>query len=449
MSKTIKIRKGLDIKLVGQAEKVLNEKPSSSFALKPTDFHGLVPKLLVKEGDRVNAGSPVFYDKNNEKVLFTSPVCGTVTEIVRGNKRVLLEIRIARDESGEAVKFGKADPKDLDWEQVTDKMMKSGVWPALRQRPFSIIANPKDNPKAIFISGFDTAPLAPDTLFTLQGSEEEFHTGIEALRKLTDGRIYLNLRSDMREVKVFSDFRGVDVNYFSGPHPSGNVGVQIHHLAPLNKGEVVWYVHPQDVLTIGRLFVKGVYDPHRIIALTGSGILHPGYFKVLKGTSIHGMVADNVKKGELRFISGNVLTGTQIERNGYLGFYDTQVTVIPEGRSSEFLGWAMPRFNKLSLSRSYFSWLIPGKRYTLDTNLNGAIRAIVMTGEFEKVFPFSIYPVHLIKAILVKDIDKMEALGIYEVDEEDFALCEFIDTSKMEIQAIIREGLDYIRHEMS
>ncbi|MEZ5195480.1 MAG: Na(+)-translocating NADH-quinone reductase subunit A [Bacteroidales bacterium] len=406
-------------------------------------------KLFVKEGDKVKAGTPVFFHKYRENVIFTSPVSGTITEIYRGAKRKMLEIRIEADDMKEYVDFGKDDPAILNKEKVTQKLLKSGVWSYIRQRPYSVIANPEDNPKAIFISAFDSAPLAPDYDFILENEEKNFQAGIDALSKLTSGKIHLNVKEGQTSSKLFLNAKGVQINHFSGPHPAGNVGIQIHKIDPVNKGDIVWYVKPDDVALIGKLFTEGIYDATKIIALTGSEVSKPQYYKIIAGSSILPLVKDNVKTSNVRFISGNVLTGTKVEKSGYLGFYDSQISVIPEGDYFEFFGWGMPRFDKFSFSKSFFSWLTPNKKYKLDTNLNGGHRAFVITGEYEKVFPMDIYPMQLLKAIMVKDIDLMENLGIYEVDEEDFALCEFIDVSKTEMQATVREGLDYMLKEMS
>ena len=449
MTQVIKIKKGLDIKLNGEADKILVEKQSDSYAVKPTDFIGVFPKLLIKEGDTVKAGQPIFFNKYNEKIIFTAPVSGKISEIKRGAKRLLLEIIIESDSEIKYVDHGKADPNGLDRSKIIEKMLSSGVWPVLRQRPYSVIANPDDTPKAIFISGFDTAPLSPDFDFIVHGQGEVFQAGLDILSKLTDGRVHLNLKGDMIGSKVFSNSKKVTINYFDGPHPAGNVGVQIHHLDPINKGDIIWYLGPQELITIGKLFLEGKYDATKIIALSGSEVLKPRYYKVINGISIKELILSNINEGDLRYISGNVLTGTRIDRAGYLGFYANQITVIPEGKNFEFIGWALPGFGKFSFSKTFCSWLTPSKKYRLDTNMHGGERAVVMSGHFEKVFPFDIYPVQLIKAILIKDIDLMENLGIYEIDDEDFALCEVIDTSKMEIQSIVREGLDFLRNELS
>ena len=449
MSNVIRIKKGLDIKLLGEADKKVSDITSKQFALKPPDFHGVFPKLFVKEGDRVKAGTPVYFHKYRENIIFTSPVSGKITEVYRGAKRKMLEIRIEADDKIEYVDFGKDNPTNLSREKVTEKLLKSGVWSYIRQRPYSVIANAEDSPKAIFISAFDSAPLAPDYDFILENEEKNFQAGIDALSKLTSGKIHLNVKDGQTSSSVFLNAKGVQVNHFNGPHPAGNVGVQIHKIDPINKGDIVWYVKPEDVALIGKLFTEGIYDATKIIALTGSEVSKPQYYKVISGTSILPLVKDNVKTSNVRYISGNVLTGTKVEKSGYLGFYDGQISVIPEGDYFEFFGWGMPRFDKFSFSKSFFSWLTPDKKYKLDTNLNGGHRAFVLTGEYEKVFPMDIYPMQLLKAIMVKDIDLMENLGIYEVDEEDFALCEFIDVSKTEMQAIVREGIDYMLKEMS
>jgi len=445
----IKIKKGLAINLVGEAEKTITELNPKYCAIKPTDFAGVFPKLLIQEGDTVKAGSQLFFDKYRENIRFTSPISGKVKELKRGEKRALLEIVIESDSKDAAVDFGKGEPGRLSREEIIGKMLESGLWPMIRQRPYSIIADPAVKPKAIFISAFDTAPLAPDYDLIVHGNGEAFQYGINALAKLTEGTVHLNISADAAASKVFTNCKGVKLNQFSGKHPAGNVGTQIAFLDPINKGDAVWYLRPQEVLHIGRLFLNGKIDATHLVALTGPEVKRPYYFKTKIGSSISEMVKDNLTGTNVRCITGNVLTGCKIEKNGYLGFYDSQITVIPEGDHYEFLGWAMPGLNKFSFSRSFFSWMNPGKKYRLDTNFHGGERAYVMTGQFEKVFGWDIYPLQLIKAILIEDIDMMEKLGIYEVDEEDFALCEFIDTSKTEVQEIVRKGLDLMRKEMS
>ncbi|MEA2106219.1 MAG: Na(+)-translocating NADH-quinone reductase subunit A [Bacteroidota bacterium] len=451
MSKVIKIKKGLDIKLVGTAEKILKKaEQADTYAVKPTDFQGIRPKLLVKIGDRVKAGTPLFFDKFQPEVQFTSPVSGEVIEINRGERRIILEVVVKADPEIEFESFDVPDTKSLTREEIIAVLQQSGLWPAIRQRPYSIIAQANDIPKAIFISAFDSAPLAPDMDYIAKEYGNEFQQGIDILSKLTDGKIHLSLNADYPPADTYTKVKGVEFYYFKGPHPAGNVGVQINKIDPINKGEVMWYTYPQEIIMIGRLFNKGIYDASKIIALTGSEVIHPKYYKIISGACIANLVKDNVTEDKpLRYISGDVLTGSKIYSQGYVGYYDNMITVIPEGDYYEMFGWAKPGFNKFSVSRAVLSWLIPGRKFKLDTNLHGGPRAYVMTGEYEKVFPMDIYPVQLIKAIMIEDIDLMEKLGIYEVDEEDFALCEYVCTSKTEVQSIIREGLDLMRKEMS
>jgi Na+-transporting NADH:ubiquinone oxidoreductase subunit A len=449
MSDVIRIKRGLSINLLGEAEKTITEISPKYCAIKPTDFTGVFPKLLVQEGDTVKVGTQLFFDKYRDKIHFTSPVSGTVKELRRGAKRVLLEVIIEADGKDAAVDFGKADPTKLSREEIIEKLLTSGLWPMIRQRPYSIIAEPALKPKAIFISAFDTAPLAPDYDLVVHNNGDAFQAGIDALVKLTDGKVHLNINADSTPSKVLVNCKGVQINKFSGKHPAGNVGTQIAYLDPINKGDIVWYLRPQEILHIGRLFLNGRVDGTQLVALTGSEVKRPHYFKTKIGSSITELIKENLSGDNVRYISGNPLTGTKIAKQGFLGFYDSQFTVIPEGDHFEFLGWAGAGLNKFSFSHSFFSWIKPGAKYRLDTNYNGGERAYVMTGQFEKVFGWDIFPLQLIKAILIEDIDMMEKLGIYEVDEEDFALCEFIDTSKTEIQEIVRKGLDLMRKEMS
>ena len=449
MSLHIKIKKGLDIKLVGEAEKRYSTLPlAESFAIKPPNFTGLTPKLVVKEGEEVQAGTPLFLDKSNEEIRFCSPVSGEVVAVERGDKRKLLEIRILADKEIEYLSFEKANPDHLNREEIISSLLNSGIWPLMRQRPFGIIANPHDKPKSIFISAFDSHPLAPDNEFVLKDEMDNFQTGLNALKKLTEGKLHLNLNGRSVSPSVFSKSRGVEINSFSGPHPSGNVGVQIHHIDPISKGELVWFLYPQDVLIIGRLFNDGKYDASRSVALTGSQVKKPQYYRTVIGSSVKHFLEDaGLLEGPNRVISGNVLTGKQISEDGYLNFYDTQLTVIPEGHEPEFMGWLTPGIDKLSMSRTFFSWLNKSRLHLVNTNMHGEERPFVVTGEYEKVFPMDIYPVHLLKAILIEDIELMESLGIYEVVEEDFGLCEFVCTSKIESQDIISKGIELIRKE--
>ena len=451
MSKYIKIKRGLNIKLAGEAGKVFSNIPlPETFAIKPPNFIGITPKLLVQQGDEVQAGTPLFFDKNNEAIKFCSSVSGEVIEIIRGAKSQIMEIKILADKEISYADFNKANPNELSREEIIRLLLNSGVWPFIRQRPFGIIANPDDIPESIFISAFDSNPLAPDYNFIIKGNEADFQTGLDAVKKLTNGKIHLNINADSTKATAFTNVKGVEINQISGPHPAGNVGVQIHHIDPVNKGELVWYLNPQDIVIIGRLFNQGKFDATRIIALTGSQIKNPQYFKTITGSAVKNMIAESgLKDGENRIISGNVLTGNKISADGYLDFYDSQLTVIPEGHEYEFMGWLAPGFNKFSMSRAFFSWLTPNKKHELNSNLHGEERPFVITGEYEKVLPMDIYPVQLLKSILIEDVEMMEKLGIYEVVEEDFALCEFVCTSKIESQDIIRRGIDIIRKEFS
>lgn len=447
---TIKtIKKGLDIKLVGEAEKTITEVLAKRVALKPTDFTGVFPKLLVKEGDKVKAGTPIFFDKYRDNIVFTSPISGEVSEIRRGAKRKLLEVIITADSKGLSEDFGMADPTKLNKESVTEKLLKSGLWSMIKQRPYSVIANPEEMPKSVFVSGFDNSPLGPDYDFILHGKGEAFQAGLDTLSKLTEGKVNLNVHTEHTKTKVLLNSKNVQLNVFKGKYPSGMVGPQISALDPINKGEVVWVVNPQDVVSIGQLFLTGKISSEKIIAITGSEILKPRYIKTSAGICLEDIIKDNVSENEIRYISGNALTGTKVEATGFLGAYDHQITVLPEGTDQRFVGWIMPNLDQYSYYKSMFSWLTPNKKYKLDTNLKGGERAFVVTGKFEEVFPFDIYPMQLIKAVMAEDIDMMEQLGIYEIEAEDFALLEFISTSKIEIQSIIAEGLEFLRKEMS
>jgi Na+-transporting NADH:ubiquinone oxidoreductase subunit A len=449
MPEVIKIRKGFDIKLKGEAEKIfVKAETAELFGVKPTDFHGIIPKLTVKVGDSVKAGSVLFFDKSRPDIKFTSPVSGVVQTINRGERRRILEVIVKADKEIKFENFKAEKPSEIPREKIVKKMLNSGLWPSIIQRPYNVIANLGDTPKSIFISAFDTAPLAPDYDFLVKGMEKEFQDGIDALAKLTKGKIHLNIDSQYPASLVFTEAKGVQINKFKGPHPAGNVGTQIHSIDPINKGDLIWTIKPQDVISIGRLFSTGHYDASRIVALTGSEVIKPKYYKTLSGSCIRSITKENIKEGNVRYISGNVLTGARVTKNGFLGYYDSQLTVIPEGNHHEFIGWLLPGLKKFSLSRSFMTWMFSKKEYTIDTNLKGGKRALMITGNFEKVFPMDIYPLQLIKAIIIEDIDLMEKLGIYEVAEEDFALCEFVDTSKTDIQEIVRNGLDLMKKEM-
>ena len=450
MSKNIKLRKGLDINLVGRAERTVAERPlAASYAVSPLDYENVTPKLLVKVGDRVKAGNALFFDKNNPRVLFTSPVSGTVSAVNRGEKRKLLNVVVDADAVQEYEQFESTDLGSASREQIVETMLSSGIWTRLVQRPFGLIADPEKKPKAIFVSAFDSAPLAPEYDFVLAGCEKELQRGFDVLARLTDGKVHLSALAG-REGFV-AGIKGVEHHTFEGKHPAGNVGVQIHHIDPINKDEVVWTVNIQDLAIIGRLFNEGRVDMTKVVAVTGSEVAEPRYCRIVAGATVASVLDGNLrpqKEGDrVRIISGNALTGRKTEADGHVAFYANQLTVIPEGDKYELLGWAMPRLDKFSVSRSYFSWLCPRKSYALDTNLHGGERPFVVTGLYERYLPMDIYPTYLLKACLAGDIEKMENLGIYEVTEEDFALCEFVDPSKIEMQQIIRNGINLMIKE--
>lgn len=453
MADKIKLKKGFDINLVGKAEKKISNNPlPKTYAIKPSDFHDILrPKPMVEVGDTVKAGTPVLFDKKKPSIMFTSPVSGEVIAINRGEKRKLLEILILADDKIEFEEFpeySSSEIASLTKEKAVESMLKSGVWPNIVQRPYGILANHDDTPKSIFISGFDTHPLAPDYDFLLKGQERYFQAGIDVMSKFTTGKIFVNVNANSEVSQIFSKIRGVKLTEFSGPHPSGNVGVQIHHLDPISKGDIVWTINPVGVVQIGKLFLEGQYDASKLVALVGSEVRNPQYYRTYAGGSIEKMVENGIVGTEVRYISGNVLTGERIPANGYIGYFDNMVTVIPEGGHFEFMGWLRPIFNRLSFHRAFglLSFINPKKEYKLDTNTRGEPRAFVQSGVFERVTPMDILPTYLIKAILAEDFDEIEALGIHEVIEEDLALCEFVDVSKHDIQEIIRKGINLIQY---
>lgn len=450
MSNDIKIKKGLDIKLEGEAEKATeNAIVSNFYAIRPEDFHQVTPKLVAREGDKVKAGSTVFYDKSDESVKFVSPVSGEIVEIERGAKRRILTIKIKADKEQAYEDFGKLDVQSANAEAVKSRLLESGCWAFIKQRPYDVVAKPNGMPKSIFISAYASAPLAADLDYTLQGKEAELQAAVTALSKLTEGAVHVSVGKNGNS--PLANLNNVTVHKVSGPHPSGNVGTQINKIDPINKGEVVWTVNAQDLVIIGELLLTGKFNAERVIALAGASVKKPRYFRTKIGSEVSTMVYDNGvdKDGNDRIISGNVLTGKQVKPDGYLDYYSNIITVIPEGDDYEFFGWNKPVFNKISTSRALtFSWLSPNKKYNLDTNTNGEHRAFVVTGSYEEVFPLDIYPLQILKSCMYKDLDEMEALGMYEVAPEDFALTEFICVSKQPHQKIIREGLDLMLKEI-
>jgi Na+-transporting NADH:ubiquinone oxidoreductase subunit A len=450
MSNDIRIKKGLDIKLNGEAEKTVEQAIISNYStIRPEDFHGVTPKLVAKEGTLVKAGSTLFFDKSQETVKFSSPVSGKVVEVLRGPKRRIDAIKIEADKTQTFEDFGKFDIDASKPEDIKAHLLASGCWPFVKQRPYDVIANPEKSPKAIFISGYASAPLAADLDFTLQGKESELQAAVSALGKLTEGKVHVSVGKNGNS--PLAGLNGVILHKVSGPHPSGNVGTQINKIDPINKGEVVWTVSPQDLVIIGELLLTGKFNAERIVALVGSSVEKPRYFKTIAGSEIATIVYDKgvSKDGNDRIISGNVLSGKQIQTDGNLDYYSNVVSIIPEGDDYELFGWTKPVFNKVSTSRALtFSWLNPNKKYDLNTNTNGEHRAFVTTGTYEKVFPLDIFPMQILKACMYQDLDEMEALGMYEVAPEDFALTEFVCVSKQPHQKIIRQGLDLMLKEI-
>ena len=454
MTRVIRLRRGLDINLAGRAEKtIVALKPDGTFALRPDSFEGIKPKVLVKEGDKVKAGEALFINKAYPNVKFSSPVSGTVSLVERGDRRKLLSVRIEADKEQEFIDFGVKDIATLSGEQVVENLLEAGLFGYINQLPYAISTNPETKPKAIFVSALRDMPLAGDFEFELQGQKKDFQTGLTALSRIA--KTYLGIGSEQNITVAGND---VEVVKFSGKCPAGNVGVQVNHIDPVNKGEVVWTVDPTAVIFFGRLFNTGKVDLRRTVALAGSEVTTPHYTEMLVGQNIDTLLNgayDSTKS--VRIIMGNPLTGKPIAQNSseephhtrFLGAHTSEIAIIPEGdKADEFAGWIMPRLGQFSVSRSYFSWLFGRKKeYKLDARIKGGERHIIMSGEYDSVLPMDIYGEYLIKAIITGDIDKQEQLGIYEVSPEDFALAEFVDSSKLELQRIVREGLDVLRKE--
>ncbi len=441
MAKLIKLRKGLDVNLKGKAALETNGvKCPGEYALMPDDFTGVKPKVVVNEGDTVLAGDALFVDKQHPEVKFVSPVSGTVSLVERGDRRKLLSVRVKSD--------GKQQSKEFDVKgDVKTLLMESGMFAFLRQRPYDVVANPEDKPKAIFVSAFNSMPLSQNFGYVVKGQEEAFKAGIKALSTIAK----VNLGINVEESATFlNDVPNCEVTIFDGPAPAGNVGVHINHVDPINKGEVVWTLGAEEVIFIGRLMQTGRVDLTRTIALAGSEVKHPSYAKMMVGQKLTTLLEGQIDSAaSLRIINGNVMTGIKTTSDGYLAAHATEINVIPEGdHADEFMGWIMPRFNTFSTHRSYFNWLLGKKKeYVFDSRVKGGERHMIMSGEYDKVFPMDIYAGYLVKAIITGDIDRQEALGIYEVAPEDFAIAEFVDSSKLELQRIVREGLDILRKE--
>ena len=445
MANVIKLRKGLDIRLKGKAEKIKIQPASSNeFGFVPDDFVGMKPKVVVDVGSHVKAGDALFVNKRFPEVKFVSSVSGVVTEVVRGERRKLLCVKVQADNEQEFCDFGKKDLSSMDGDAVCQMLKDAGLFGYINQLPYAISAEPTMEPKAIFVSAFRDMPLAADFEYELQGNESDWQTGLTALSKIA--KTYLGVGAHQKDTALLMA-QDVVVTIFDGPCPAGNVGVQVNHLCPVNKGELVWTVDPTAVIFIGRLFNEGRVNLKRTIAIAGSEVENPAYADVLVGQRISTVV--NATKEHVRLIKGNPLTGLPTTTDDYVGAHTSEITAIPEGDDcDELFGWILPRTKDFSMNRSYFSWLFGKKKqYVLDARVKGGERHMIMSGEYDRVFPMDIYPEYLIKAIIAGDIDKQEQLGIYEVSPEDFALAEFVDSSKLELQRIVREGLDLLRKE--
>ena len=448
MGKNVKIKRGMDIPLEGKPSTHIHAISSSTtFALKPTDFKGLVPKLRIKQGEEVSVGDCLFTDKKNDKICFTSPVSGEIAEIVRGDRRAITAVKILADSSD--YKYKEFDTKGYSSKNADDIksiLLESGLWPFITQRPYGVIADTDVSPKSIHVSGFDSSPLAADLGVSLRGQEASIEVGFEILNKLCEGGVHLNLHAK-KDNTIYQNIKGVKVSYFEGPHPSGLVGVQINNVDPINKGDIVWTIKPQHVAFIGKLFSTGKLDLEQNIVIAGSEVNEPAYYTTRIGASVNSLMKDNYKSDNVRVISGNVLTGKKIEKDGYLGFFDNQITVIPEGDHYEMLGWLFPSYARPTLSSTLPLSKFLKKSFSVNTNPHGEPRAYVVTGQYEKVLPMNIMPQQLIKAVMAKDLELMENLGIYEVIEEDVALCEFVCTSKINVQQVLSEGLELMAEE--
>ena len=447
MANVIKLRKGLDINLKGKANfETIRRIDSSEIALVPDSFGGVMPKVIVREGDCVKAGDALFVDKKYPEMKFASPISGTVKAVVRGDRRKVLYVKVKADETQQFVDFGIKDIEKLDGKAIKEALLASGLFSFIQQLPYAVTTTPDTMPKAIFVSAFRDMPLASDFEMELKGNEKDFQTGLTALSKIQ--KTYLGL-SVHQTASALVNAKDVEINVFDGKCPAGNVGVQVNHIDPINKGEVVWTIDPAAVIFFGRLFNTGKVDLRRVIAVAGSEVKNPSYAEILIGTPLSKVLDGQLKSTEhVRIINGNPLTGRKTTLEDFVGTHTSEVTVIPEGDDvNEFLGWILPRTNLFSVSKSYFSWLMGKKTYNLDARIKGGERHMIMSGEYDKVLPMDIYGEYLIKAIIAEDIDKMEQLGIYEVSPEDFAVAEFVDSSKLELQKIVRNGLDMLRKE--
>ncbi len=449
----VHLHKGFDIILEGEAEKRRLDVQARTFAVQPPNYKGIapIPKMEVETGQEVEAGDPLFFDKAHPDVKFVAPVSGEVIAVNRGDKRAITEVVILADKTQQYRKLNPPDPASCSREELQAFLMEHGGWSLIRQRPFQILPAQGDVPRDIFISTFDSAPLAPDLNHVVEGRGEAFQKGLDVLARLTDGEVWLGL--DARGVKapspVFTQAAGVKKCWFRGKHPIGNVGVQIHHIRPIRSGEKVWTLNVQDVITIGAMFTEGRFNAARVVALSGAELKQTGYVNTYLGANIGDLIAGNLQNDHVRIISGDVLSGAQKERSSFLDAFDDQITVVEEGDDYEMFGWLAPSYRRPTTSRTYLSNLLfPKEPFHANTNTHGEKRAFVVTGQYEDVLPMDVLPQHLFKAILAGDIERMEGLGILELSEEDVALCEFACTSKQSLQEILRDGLEMMQEQM-
>jgi Na+-transporting NADH:ubiquinone oxidoreductase subunit A len=450
--KAIRLNRGYNILLEGTAENVLVEEESvTTFAIQPPNFVGIspIPKLMVEVGDEVKAGDPILFDKKVPEVKYCAPVSGEVIAVNRGEKRAITEVVILADKE---MKYRDLKPVDLDKasrEELVEFLLESGAWPLIRQRPYNVVAESKETPRNIFISTFDTAPLAPDLNFVVEGKGADFQKGLDVLNKLTEGKVYLGLDGNGKTAPspVFTEAKGVEHRWFIGKHPAGNVGVHIHHTEPILRGDKVWTLGVQDVITLGRLFTEKRFNTERVVAVAGAELKAPKYVKTYLGAKVGDLVKDNLANDHVRYISGDVLSGEKKNEEQFLNVYDDQLTVVEEGDYFEMFGWLLPIKARPSVSRTFPNFLFPNLTFKADTNTHGEKRAFVVTGQYEAYLPMDIYLQHLMKNIIINDLERIEGLGIYELVEEDVALCEFTCTSKQPLQQILREGLDMMREQ--
>ncbi len=447
----VRLNKGYNLRLEGEAEKVDEGNAHvTRFAVSPYDFRGIspIPKVVVEVGDEVKAGDVLFFDKKNPDVKYTAPVSGEIVDITRGAKRSISNVVVLADKEQQYAQFD-VPSLDASREELVDFLQASGAWSLLNQRPFDIIPSATAIPRNIFISTFDTAPLAPSTHILLDGNEEAFAKGVEVLSKLTSGKVHLGLDGKSTPSAALSGINNAEIHYFSGPHPAGNVGIQIHHIDPIKLcDDVVWTVDFQDAIILGRLFKDGVYNTSKVVAVTGAELNEPKYVKTYTGANIGELVKDNLANDHIRLISGDVYSGDKKSEDDFLGFRDNQITVVEEGDNYEMFGWLLPISPRPSISNTFPNFLYPNFKFRADTNTHGEKRAFVVTGQYEKVLPMDIYPQALMKSILTQDMERMEGLGIAELSEEDIAICEFVCTSKTPMQQILRDGLDMMREQL-